>query len=284
MNLAQLLNGLAFGALLMILSSGLAMIYGLRGVMNFSHGALYMFGAYLAYEVTSRTSFWLALVLAPLGLALIGAALELGAFRRLQARSHIEVGLVTFGFALILDRIITLIWGDETLPVPAPDVVNGTTSFLGTDYPTYRLLIIAVAAIMAASLVLWLRRSRTGLHVRAASQDTETSAILGIDVDRVSLVVVCLGAALAGLAGTLAAPYFSVQPGMGQAILITVLIVVVVGGIGSIGGAMVAGLGLGLIQTMGTVWLPSVAVLVPYALLIVVLLWRPTGLAGKRLA
>jgi branched-chain amino acid transport system permease protein len=284
-NLAQLLNGLALGALLMILSSGLAMIYGLRGVMNFSHGALYMLGAYLAYAVTSNgLSFWLALVLAPLGLAIVGAGLELGFFRPLQNRAHIEVGLITFGIALVIDRVITLIWGDDTHPVNAPAAVDGTTNVLGTAYPTYRLMVIAIAAIMAIGLVVWLRRSRTGLHIRAASHDTETSSILGINVDRVSLVVVCLGAALAGLAGTLAAPYFSVQPGMGQAILITVLIVVVVGGIGSIGGAMVAGLALGLIQIMGNVWLPSAAVLVPYALLILVLLWRPTGLAGKRIA
>jgi branched-chain amino acid transport system permease protein len=283
-NLAQLLNGVALGALLMILSSGLAMIYGLRGVMNFSHGALYMLGAYLAYAVTTKTSFWVALILAPVGLAVVGAALELGFFRRLQNRSHIEVGLVTFGLALVIDRIIVLIWGDDTYPVTAPEAVNGTISVLGTDYPAYRLLIIGVAAVLALALVLWLSRSRTGLYIRAASHDTETSAILGVNTDRVSLVVVCLGAALAGLAGTLAAPYFSVQPGMGQAILITVLIVVVVGGIGSIGGAMVAGLALGVIQIVGNVYLPSVAVLVPYMLLIVVLLWRPTGLAGKRVA
>jgi branched-chain amino acid transport system permease protein len=278
------LNGVALGALLMILSSGLAMIYGLRGVMNFSHGALYMPGAYLAYAVTTQMSFWLALIIAPLGLAVVGAALELGFFRQLQNRSHIEVGLVTFGLALVIDRVIVLIWGDDTYPVKAPDAVSGTTNVLGTDYPTYRLLIIGIAAVLAIGLVLWLNRSRTGLYIRAASHDTETSSILGVNTDRVSLVVVALGAALAGLAGTLAAPYFSVQPGMGQAILITVLIVVVVGGIGSIGGAMIAGLGLGLIQIMGNVWLPSVAVLVPYALLIVVLLWRPTGLAGKRVA
>jgi branched-chain amino acid transport system permease protein len=283
-NLAQLLNGVALGALLMILSSGLAMIYGLRGVMNFSHGALYMLGAYLAYAVTTKTSFWLALIIAPLGLAVVGAALELGFFRRLQNRSHIEVGLVTFGLALVIDRIIVLIWGDDTYPVTAPEAINGTTSVLGTDYPTYRLFIIGIAAVMAIALVLWLNRSRTGLYIRAASHDTETSSILGVNTDRVSLVVVALGAALAGLAGTLAAPYFSVQPGMGQAILITVLIVVVVGGIGSIGGAMVAGLGLGIIQIIGNVYVPSVAVLVPYMLLIVVLLWRPTGLAGKRVA
>ena len=285
MDLAQLLNGLALGALLMILSSGLALIYGLRGVMNFSHGALYMLGAYLAYEVTSSgLSFWLALLLAPLGLAIVGAILELGLFRQLQERSHIEVGLLTFGIALALERVIVLIWGDDTYPVPAPAAIDGTTSVLGTDYPTYRLIIILIAAAMAAGLVIWLRRSRTGLHIRAASHDTETSSILGINTDRVSLVVVCLGAALAGLAGTLAAPYFSVQPSMGQAILVTVLIVVVVGGVGSVGGAMVAGLLLGLITIMGQVWLPSAAVVVPYLLLILVLLWRPTGLAGKRLA
>jgi branched-chain amino acid transport system permease protein len=283
-NLAQLLNGVALGALLMILSSGLAMIYGLRGVMNFSHGALYMLGAYLAYAVTTKASFWLALIIAPLGLAVVGAGLELGFFRRLQNRSHIEVGLVTFGLALVIDRVIVLIWGDDTHPVNAPAAINGTTSVFGTDYPTYRLMIILIAGLLAAGLVLWLRRSRTGLHIRAASHDTDTSAILGINTDRVSLVVVCLGAALAGLAGTLAAPYFSVQPGMGQAILISVLIVVVVGGIGSIGGAMIAGLGLGIIQIMGNVYVPSAAVLVPYAALIIVLLWRPTGLAGKRVA
>ncbi len=128
MNLAQLLNGVALGALLMILSSGLAMIYGLRGVMNFSHGALYMLGAYLAYAVTTKTSFWLALIIAPLGLAVVGAALELGFFRRLQNRSHIEVGLVTFGLALVIDRVIVLIWGDDTYPVQAPEAVSGTTS------------------------------------------------------------------------------------------------------------------------------------------------------------
>ncbi|HET6507907.1 MAG TPA: branched-chain amino acid ABC transporter permease [Baekduia sp.] len=283
MNFAQVLNGLALGALLMILSSGLALIYGLRGVMNFSHGALYMLGAYLAYEATSSgLSFWLALILAPLGLAVVGAMLELGFFRNLQQRSHIETGLVTFGIALVLNRLIIIVWGDDTHPVSAPKAIDGTTSVFGTAYPTYRLLIIGAAAVMAVALVLWLRNSRVGLHIRAASHDTETSGILGINVDRVSLIVVCLGAALAGLAGVLAAPYFSVSPGMGQSILITVLIVVVVGGIGSVGGAMIAALLLGLVQIMGNVWLPSVAVLVPYALLIAVLLWRPTGIAGKR--
>lgn len=284
MNAAQLLNGVALGSLLMVLSSGLAMIYGLRGVANFAHGALYMSGAYIAFTLSDRFSFWLALVVVPLALAIIGVFLELVFFRPLQNRSHIELGLVTFGLALIAERIVILIWGERTLRVAPPEFLQGTTSLFGVDYPTFRLAIIVVALVMAAVLVLWLRRSTVGLYIRSASQDIETAAIMGVNVDRVSLIVVSLGAALAGLAGTLAAPYIALNPGMGNAFLITVLIVVVVGGIGSIGGAMVAGMGIGVIQTLGTVWSPSFAVLVPYVALLVVLLWRPAGLAGKRVS
>lgn len=282
MDFAQVLNGIALGSLLMILSSGLAMIFGLRGVTNFAHGSLYMAGAYIAYSVSSSVGFWAALVVAPLGLAVLGAVLELVFFRRLQHRSHIEVGLVTFGIAMVLERVIVLIWGERTLAVNPPAGLDGTTSLLGTDYPTYRLLIIGIALVLAVALVQWIRRSAVGLHIRAASHDVETSGMLGINVDRVSLIVVCLGSALAGLAGTLAAPYVSLSPEMGVDILITVLIVVVIGGAGSIGGAMVAGMALGVVQTIGSVWAPSVSVLVPYAALVAVLLWRPQGLAGKR--
>jgi branched-chain amino acid transport system permease protein len=284
LNAAQVLNGVALGSLLMVLSSGLAMIYGLRGVANFAHGALYMSGAYIAYTVSDRFNFWLAILLVPLALAVIGVVLELVFFRPLQHRSHIELGLITFGLALMAERIVVLIWGERTLRVTPPEILQGTTTLLGVEYPTYRLSIIVVALALAAGLVLWLRGSRVGLHIRAASQDIETAGIMGVNVDRVSLIVVSLGCALAGLAGTLAAPYIALDPGMGNAFLITVLIVVVVGGIGSIGGAMVAGMGLGIIQTVSTVWSPSFAVVVPYLALTIVLLWRPTGLAGKRVS
>jgi len=284
LNAAQVLNGVALGSLLMVLSSGLAMIYGLRGVANFAHGALYMSGAYIAYTVSDRFNFWLAILLVPLALAVIGVVLELVFFRPLQHRSHIELGLITFGLALMAERIVVLIWGERTLRVTPPEILQGTTTLLGVEYPTYRLSIIVIALALAAALVLWLRGSRVGLHIRAASQDIETAGIMGVNVDRVSLIVVSLGCALAGLAGTLAAPYIALDPGMGNAFLITVLIVVVVGGIGSIGGAMVAGMGLGVIQTVSTVWSPSFAVVVPYLALTIVLLWRPTGLAGKRVS
>lgn len=284
MNAAQVLNGLALGSLLMVLSSGLAMIYGLRGVANFAHGALYMSGAYIAYSVTQQVGFAAAIIVVPIALAVIGVVLELVFFRPLQHRSHIELGLITFGLALIVERLVILIWGEKTLRVTPPEFLQGTSSLFGVDYPTYRLAIILIALLLAAALIAWLRLSTVGLHIRAASQDIETAAIMGINVDKVSLIVVSLGSALAGLAGTLAAPYIALDPGMGNAYLITVLIVVVVGGIGSIAGAMVAGMGLGLIQTLSTVWSPSFAVLVPYIALTVVLLWRPTGLAGKRIS
>ncbi|WP_141013639.1 branched-chain amino acid ABC transporter permease [Nocardioides sambongensis] len=284
MDAAQLLNGVALGSLLMVLSSGLAMIYGLRGVANFAHGALYMSGAYIAYSVSDKVSFWLALIVAPLVLAAVGAVLELVFFRPLQHRSHIELGLITFGVALVLERVVVLIWGERTHRVTPPEFLQGTTSLFGIEYPSYRLAIIVIALCLAAGLVFWLRNTETGLHIRAASQDIETASIMGINVDRVSTVVVTLGSALAGLAGTLAAPYVALDPGMGNAFLIVVLIVVVVGGIGSIGGAMIAGMGLGVIQTVATVWSPAFAVIVPYAALTIVLLWRPTGLAGKRVS
>ncbi|MFC0249799.1 branched-chain amino acid ABC transporter permease [Citricoccus parietis] len=280
--IAQLLNGIALGSLYMVLSSGLAMIYGLRGVTNFAHGSLYMAGAYVAMSVSANVSFWAALIAAPIVLAIVGAGLELIFFRRLQHRNHIEVGLVTFGLSMILERCIVLLWGEQTHTVSPPELLSGSLSVLGTSYPTYRIFLIVVALVMAAALVSWIRYTRTGLYVRAASRDVQAASVLGINVDRVSLIVVCVGGALAGLAGALAAPYISVSPTMGMQILITVLIVVVVGGAGSLGGAMVAGMALGILQTVGNIWVPAVAALIPFAALVVVLVWRPQGLAGKQ--
>ncbi|THJ25210.1 branched-chain amino acid ABC transporter permease, partial [Candidatus Frankia alpina] len=168
MNAAQVLNGIALGSLLMVLSSGLAMIYGLRGVTNFAHGALYMTGAYIGYSVARHIDFWVALVLVPLALAAIGVLLEIVFFRPLQNRSHMEVGLVTFGLALVAERLVVLVWGEKTLALDPPPGLRGTTSLLGVDYPTYRLGLIVVAIAMTAGLIGWLRHTRTGLYIRAA--------------------------------------------------------------------------------------------------------------------
>ncbi len=283
-SVAQLANALALASLLTILASGLALIFGLRDVMNFGHGALYMLGAYMGYSVTKVANFWVALILVPLALAAIGVVFELAVLRPLQKRSHMDVALVTFGIGLILGPAVHKIWGTVPLSVEPPAVLAGSTMLFGTLYPLYRLFIIAVGFSTCLGLAAWLKYTTSGMHTRAVSQQPHVARMMGVNTDRLSLLVVCLGTAFAGLAGVLAGPYLSVDPGMGASILISCLIVVVVGGLGSIGGAIAAAVVYGFIQVIGTVLLPSVAVLAPYLLLFAVLLWRPQGFGRGRVS
>lgn len=280
--MAYLLNGLTYGALLMVLASGLALMYGLRGVMNLAHGGLYMLAAYLGYSIAERTNFWLALVAAPAVLGLVGFFAERFGLRYLTHREILEIALITLGVEFMLEYVVRLVWGPGTLSLAAPPGLQGSLSIFGTVYPTYRFVVLVVGFVLMALLVVWLQRSRIGLYVRAASHDRETTSMMGVDIDRVSTAVVALSAGLAGFAGVLSAPYVPISPGMGTEILIPVLIIVVVGGLGSVGGAAVAALGYGLISTTGTTYLPSVATVLPFAALIAVLVLRPTGLAGQR--
>ncbi|MBL8347194.1 MAG: branched-chain amino acid ABC transporter permease [Rubrivivax sp.] len=281
---AQLANALALASLLTILASGLALIFGLRDVMNFAHGALYMLGAYMGYSVGRSLSFWLALVLVPLALAVVGLVFELAVLRPLQKRSHMDVALVTFGVALMIGPAVHKLWGTVPLSVEPPALLAGSTQFFGTLYPVYRLFIIAVGFGTCVALAVWLKFTRSGMHTRAVSQQPHVARMMGVNTDRLSLMVVCLGCAFAGLAGVLAGPYLSVDPGMGASILISCLIVVVVGGLGSIGGAIAAAVVYGFIQVIGTVLVPAVAALAPYVLLFVVLLWRPQGFGRGRVS
>lgn len=283
-SVAQLANALALASLLTILASGLALIFGLRDVMNFAHGALYMLGAYLGYTVGRFGSFWLALLVVPVLLALVGVAFELGALRPLQKRSHMDVALVTFGLALILGPLVNKVWGTTPISVEPPTMLSGSVNLLGTQYPVYRLFLIAVGFSTCLALAGWLKFTRSGMHTRAVSQQPHIARMMGVNTDRLSLLVVCLGSAFAGLAGVLAGPYLSVDPGMGAAILISCMIVVVVGGLGSIAGAIAAAVVYGFIQVIGTVLFPSIAVLAPYLLLFFVLLWRPQGFGRGRVA
>jgi branched-chain amino acid transport system permease protein len=284
LSVSQLANALALASLLTILASGLALIFGLRDVMNFAHGALYMLGAYLGFSVGKLLSFWAALVLVPLLLAALGVVFELVVLRPLQKRAHMDVALVTFGLALIIGPAVHKIWGTIPLSVEPPDVLSGSVSLFGELYPVYRLFLIAVGFSTCVALAAWLKHTRSGMHTRAVSQQPYVARMMGVNTDRLSLLVVCLGTGFAGLAGVLAGPYLSVDPGMGGTILISCLIVVVVGGLGSIGGAIAAAVVYGFIQVIGTVLLPSVAVLAPYLLLFFVLLWRPQGLGGGRVS
>lgn len=278
----QILNGLVYGSLLMIMASGLVLIYGLRRVVNFAHGGLYMLGAYIGYSVSLEFNFWIALAASVSALALIGFCLDRFGFRALQDRDPLTVMLVTFGLLLILEDLVQVVWGKQSYSLAAPDVLQGTVDLFGTPFPVYRLVIIAVGGIVAAGLIGWLRFSRIGLFIRAASTDPVTTAMQGVNTDRISGGVVAVGAALAGLAGVVSGPFLSLAPTMGSDILIDSFVVVVIGGLGSFAGAFAAAMILGQVQALGAVYLPELAALLPFALMTAVLIWRPSGLAGSR--
>lgn len=284
LNIAQLANALALASLLTILASGLALIFGLRDVMNFGHGALFMLGAYLGYTFSGLFNFWAALVIVPVLLAVVGVAFEYAVIRPLQKRAHMDVALVTFGLALVLSQIVIKIWGTAPLSMEAPAVLAGSMDLFGQRYPLYRIFLIGVGFSTCVALAAWLKWTRSGMHVRAVSQQPMVARMMGVNTDRLSLLVVCLGTGFAGFAGVLAGPYLSVDPAMGSGVLISCLIVVVIGGLGSIGGAIAAAVVYGLIQVVGTLISPTLAVMAPYLLLFFVLLWRPQGLGRGRVA
>lgn len=280
--LIHLFNGLVHGTLLIIMCSGLALIYGLRRVVNFAHGSLYMLGAYLGYSIALHSNFWVALLVSPALMALLGALLDRWGFRLLQDRDPLSVVLVTFGLLLVIEDFVQTVWGKSNLSIATPAALAFPVDLLGTQVPAYRLAVIALGAAVALGLTLWLRLSRAGLYVRAASTDPVTTAMQGVNTDALSAFVVGLGTALAGLAGVVAAPFLSLSPSMSSDVIIDSFIVVVVGGLGSLAGAFAAAMLLGLLQAFGAVWLPEAAVLLPFMLMVGVLLWKPEGFAGSR--
>lgn len=282
MLIINLFNGLVYGALLIIMSSGLALIYGLRQVVNFAHGALYMLGAYIAFTVATHSNFWVALATAPLVMAVVGVLLDRYGFRLLQDREPLNVMLVTFGLLLILEDLVAFVWGKGNHSLFTPELLNFSVSLFGESLPAYRIGVIVVGAAVALGLTLWLRFSRIGLFVRAASTDPVTTSMQGVNTDTLSAGVVGLGAALAGLAGVVAAPFLSLSPHMSSDVLIDSFVVVVIGGLGSLAGAFAAALLLGMMQAIGAVYLPQVSVLLPFLFMIAVLVWKPSGLAGNR--
>lgn len=278
----NLFNGLVYGSLLIVMCSGLALIYGLRRVVNFAHGALYMLGAYLGYSVALHSNFWVALVAAPALMAVVGVLLDRYGFRLLQDREPLTVVLVTFGLLLVIEDVVQTIWGKSNLSVQTPELLNFSVDVFGTALPAYRIGVIVIGAAVALGLSLWLRHSKVGLFVRAASTDPTTTAMQGVNTDALSAGVVGLGTALAGLAGVVAAPFLSLSPSMSSDVLIDSFVVVVIGGLGSLAGAFIAALVLGMVQAVGAVYLPDVAVLLPFILMVAILIWKPAGLAGSR--
>jgi branched-chain amino acid transport system permease protein len=279
---AQVLNGLVFGGLLYIVSVGLVLIFGLRRVVNFAHGTLFMIGAYVGFTVGALTNFWIGLLAAIIVLGLLGALLDFGVFRPLQQQDHLATVLVTFGLSMILQDVAQTVWGRDYRTVPLPPLLDGSVKLAGEDFPDYRLAVIAIAALVATSLTLWLRYSRIGLYIRASSVDPVTTAIQGVNANAVSVAVVAVGAGLAGLAGTIASPLLAISPSMGDDIAIESFMIVVIGGLGSFSGAFFAALIIGQIYSFGIVFLPWASTMLPFLLMVVVLAWRPTGLAGSR--
>ena len=278
----NLFNGLVYGALLIVMCSGLALIYGLRRVVNFAHGSLYMLGAYLGYSIAMRSNFWVALVAVPAIMAMLGVLLDRYGFRLLQDRDPLSVVLVTFGLLLIIEDFVQTVWGKSNLSVPAPAALSTSIDLFGTPVPAYRLAVIAAGVGVALGLTLWLRYSKVGLFVRAASTDPTTTAMQGVNTDALSAGVVGLGTALAGLAGVVSAPFLSLSPSMSSDVIIDSFVVVVVGGLGSLSGAFIAAMGLGMVQALGAVYLPNAAVLLPFMLMVGILIWKPSGFAGSR--
>lgn len=278
----NLFNGLVYGALLIVMSSGLALIYGLRRVVNFAHGALYMLGAYLGYTVAIHSNFWVALVAAPAIMAVVGVLLDRYGFRLLQDREPLNVMLVTFGLLLILEDLVVAIWGKGNYSIFTPELLNFSVNLFGHDLPAYRIAVLVMGIAVAVGLTLWLRLSRIGLFVRAASTEPVTTSMQGVNTDVLSAGVVGLGSALAGLAGVVAGPFLSLSPHMSSDVLIDSFVVVVIGGLGSLAGAFIAAILLGMMQALGAVYLPGVSVLLPFLFMIAVLIWKPSGLMGSR--
>lgn len=278
----NLFNGLVYGALLIVMCSGLALIYGLRRVVNFAHGSLYMLGAYLGYSIAGVSNFWVALLAAPAIMAVLGVLLDRYGFRLLQDRDPLSVVLVTFGLLLVIEDVVLTLWGKSNYSVSTPEALNMTVDLLGTPVPAYRIAVIAIGALVALGLTLWLRHSKIGLLVRAASTEPVTTSMQGVNTDALSAGVVGLGTALAGLAGVVAAPFLSLSPTMSSDVLIDSFVVVVIGGLGSLAGAFIAALALGMIQAVGAVYVPGVAAMLPFLLMVAILIWKPAGLAGSR--
>jgi branched-subunit amino acid ABC-type transport system permease component len=277
----QALNGISFGALLFILAAGLSLVFGMMDVVNLAHGAFYMLGAYVALSVVQVTgSFWLALIAAPIALGALGLVLEPLLLRRLRGR-HLDQVLLTIGVSLVIVDQIGLLWGREVRSLSSPPGLDGSVALIGGVYPVYRLFVIAFGIALAAAIALIYRRTKLGMLIRAGVEDAEMLGALGVNTDRLFAITFAVGAALAGLAGVIAAPVFGMQPGMDVDGLLYSLIVVVVGGLGTLGGAVVGSLLVGPVDTFGKVLFQEFALAVIFAIVALVLLFKPTGLLGR---
>ncbi len=278
----QFLNGLVFSMLLFTMAAGLSLIFGQMDVINLTHGSFYLLGGYIGLTMVRRlNSFWLALVVAPLLVGALGLVIEYFFLRRLYGRHrHLDQVLFTFGLALIAADLIRWHWGAYVESVPPPDVLSGQVPVFTVQFPIYRLTLIGVGLALALFLWLLIERTRIGAIIRAGVADAEMVSALGIDVHKVFAGVFALGVALAALAGVLGSPVLNLYPGLDFEILILTLVVVVVGGLGTLKGAFFGSLLIGMADTFGKAFLPEFTLFLIFAVMAVVLLLRPSGLFG----
>jgi branched-chain amino acid transport system permease protein len=279
--LVQCLNGVQLGVMLFLMAAGLTLVFGIMNLINLAHGSMYMLGAYLAATFQGWTdSFVLGVVLAlPVTLA-IGVSVEIVALRPLYNRDHLDQVLATFGLILFFNELVRMLWGPQARFMAVPQALSGHILLLpGVRYSTYRLVVVAVGLSLAVGLYVLIQRTRLGMWIRAGASNRAMIGALGVNITRLYSLVFGLGAALAGLAGMMAGPLLALQVGMGESMLILTFVVVVIGGLGSIRGAFIAALLVGVIDTFGRVLLPpALASMTIYILMAVVLYWRPQGL------
>lgn len=299
--IVQTLNGLQLGVLLFLIAAGLTLVFGVMDFINLAHGVQYMIGAYLIAMFAAMTgSFWAGLALTLPAALGVGLVLELAIFRRLYGRSHLDQVLATFGLIIFLNQLVKTIWGAAPLSVPVPDALSGSVRLMdGLFYPVYRIALICLGLATALLLYVLINKTRVGMLVRAGASNAPMVSALGVNIGRLFMIVFGFGAMLAGFAGAMVAPILSVEPGMGDNLLILTFVVIVIGGIGSIRGAFVAALLVGLIDTLGRAFGPqllrltldaasanqagrSLAPMLIYILMAAVLFFRPSGLFPVR--
>jgi branched-chain amino acid transport system permease protein len=282
--LLQLLNSLSYGFLLFIITCGISIVFGILGVLNLAHGSIYLLGSYIGYSVIMKAGmpFWVAILAVPLIIAALGFLIEIVILRPTYKLGHLSQVLLTFGLVYIFHDLFTIIWGKDVLSVNPPEALSSSIEMLGFTFPAYRLALIVIGAIIV--LLLWYVQEKTkwGAVVRAGLSDKEMAGALGINIHLVFTLVFVFGSLLAGLGGVLGAPILGTYPGMEFSILILSLVVLVVGGLGSVSGTFMASLLVGFVETFSRYLVPELSLIITFALMAVVLVVRPQGLVGRK--
>ncbi|MBU2643673.1 branched-chain amino acid ABC transporter permease [bacterium] len=277
------LHGLAYAGLLFLVSAGLTLVFGMMNVLNFAHAAMYMLGAYFSFSILQRFTgqLWISMIICPILLFILGALVERFLLRRVHKFGHVQELLLTFGLAYIITELVKWYWGNYPLAVNVTGFLNSTIPIFGITYPVYRIFIFLCAVCVGLIMAFILYKTRLGIILRAAVNDSEMANTLGVNVPLVFMGVFAFGAALSGFSGVIAGPLLSTFPGMAQEILIDAFVVIVVGGFGSLGGAIIASLIIGELQSFGVLLFPNLSIALVYLLMAVVLIIKPSGLFGE---